>query len=134
MPREFTYRSHTIDELQSMSMDEFIRLLPSRQRRSLQRGLTSEQRILLENIRRAKKVLKEGEKAVVKTHTRDMVILPEMVDVTILVHNGKEFTAVEIEPEMIGHYLGEFAITHRPVKHGSPGIGASRSSMYVPLR
>jgi small subunit ribosomal protein S19 len=134
MPREFTYRSHTIDELQSMSMDEFIRLLPSRQRRSLQRGLTSEQRILLENIRRAKKVLKEGEKAVVKTHTRDMVILPEMVGVTILVHNGKEFTAVEIEPEMIGHYLGEFAITHRPVKHGSPGIGASRSSMYVPLR
>ena len=134
MPREFTYRSHTIDELQSMSMDEFIRLLPSRQRRSLQRGLTSEQRILLENIRRAKKVLKEGEKAVVKTHTRDMVILPEMVGVTILVHNGKEFTAVEIEPEMIGHYLGEFAITHKPVKHGSPGIGASRSSMYVPLR
>jgi small subunit ribosomal protein S19 len=134
MPREFTYRSHTIDELQSMSMDEFIRLLPSRQRRSLQRGLTPEQRILLENIRRTKKILKEGEKAAVKTHTRDMVILPEMVGVTILVHNGKEFTAVEIEPEMIGHYLGEFAITHKPVKHGSPGIGASRSSMYVPLR
>jgi small subunit ribosomal protein S19 len=134
MPREFTYRSHTIDELQSMSMDEFIRLLPSRQRRSLQRGLTPEQRILLENIRRAKKVLKEEGKAVVKTHTRDMVILPEMVGVTILVHNGKEFTAVEIVPEMIEHYLGEFAITHKPVKHGSPGIGASRSSMYVPLR
>ncbi len=134
MPREFTYRSHTVDELQSMSMDEFIRLLPSRQRRSLQRGLTHEQRILLENIRRAKKVLKEEGKAVVKTHTRDMVILPEMVGVTILVHNGKEFTAVEIAPEMIGHYLGEFAITHKPVKHGSPGIGASRSSMYVPLR
>ena len=134
MPREFTYRSHTIDELQSMSMDEFIRLLPSRQRRSLQRGLTPEQRTLLENIRSTKKVLKEGEKAAVKTHTRDMVILPEMVGVTILVHNGKEFTAVEIAPEMIGHYLGEFAITHKPVKHGSPGIGASRSSMYVPLR
>jgi len=117
-----------------MSMDEFIRLLPSRQRRSLQRGLTSEQRILLENIRSAKKVLKEERKAAVKTHTRDMVILPEMVGVTILVHNGKEFTAVEIAPEMIGHYLGEFAITHKPVKHGSPGIGASRSSMYVPLR
>ncbi len=134
MPREFTYRSHTIDELQSMSMDEFIRLLPSRQRRSLQRGLTPEQRILLENIRTAKKVLKEEGKAVIKTHTRDMVILPEMVGVTILVHNGKEFTAVEIAPEMIGHYLGEYAITNKPVKHGSPGIGASRSSMYVPLR
>jgi len=134
MPREFTYRGHTIDELQSLSMDEFIRLLPSRQRRSLQRGLTPEQRILLENSRRARKVLEEGGKAVVKTHARDMIILPEMVGVTVLVHNGKEFTAVEIAPEMIGHYLGEFAITNRPVKHGSPGIGASRSSMYVPLK
>ena len=134
MPREFTYRGHTIDGLQSMSMDEFIRLLPSRQRRSLQRGLTPEQRTLLENIRRARKVLNEGGKAVVKTHARNMIILPEMVGVTVLVHNGKEFTPVEIAPEMIGHYLGEFAITNRPVKHGSPGIGASRSSMYVPLK
>jgi small subunit ribosomal protein S19 len=134
MPKEFAYRGHTIDEIQSMSMDEFIRLLPSRQRRSLQRGLTPEQRILLENIRSVKKALKEGGKAVIKTHARDMIILPEMVGVTVLVHNGKEFTAVDITPEMIGHYLGEFAITNRPVKHGTPGIGASRSSMYVPLK
>ena len=95
---------------------------------------SSEQRTLLENIRRAKKNLKEGEKPVTKTHARDMIILPEMVGVTILIHNGKEFTPVEITPEMIGHYLGEFAITNKPVKHGSPGIGASRSSMYVPLK
>ena len=134
MPKEFTYRGHTMDELEGMSMDEFIRLLPSRQRRSLQRGLAREQRILLENIRRAKKDVKEGEKAVTKTHARDMIILPEMVGVTILIHSGKEFTPVEITPEMIGHYLGEFAITNKPVRHGSPGIGASRSSMYVPLK
>ena len=134
MPREFTFRGHTMEQLQGMSMDDFIRLLPSRQRRSLLRGLTREQRILLENIRVSKKSLTEGQKPVVKTHARDMVILPEMVGVTVLVHNGKEFTAVEIAPEMIGHYLGEFAITNRPVKHGSPGIGASRSSMYVPLK
>ena len=134
MPREFAYCSHTIDELQSMSMDEFIRLLPSRQRRSLQRGLTPEQRILLGNIRRAKKSLKDEGKTVVKTHARNMIVLPEMIGVTVLVHNGKEFTAVEIALEMIGHYLGEFAITNKPVRHGSPGIGASRSSMYVPLR
>ena len=128
------YRGYKIDELQNMSMDEFIRLLPSRQRRSLQRGLTQEQRILLEKSRRATKVLKEGEKVVIKTHARDMIILPEMVEVALMVHNGREFTAVEIAPEMIGHYLGEFAITNKPVKHGSPGIGASRSSMYVPLK
>ena len=133
MPKEYAYRGHTLGELQSMSMDEFIRLLPSRQRRSLTRGLTDEQRKLLEEVRNTKRAQGE-QKNVVKTHVRDAVILPEMVGLTIQVHNGKEFTPVEIIPEMIGHRLGEFAITNKPVKHGSPGIGASRSSMYVPLR
>jgi small subunit ribosomal protein S19 len=135
MPKKiFTYRGHTIEELQGMSMDEFIKLLPSRQRRSLQRGLNQGQRTLLENIRIAKKDVKDQQKAVVKTHARDMIILPEMVGVTLLIHNGKEFSPVDIQPEMIGSYLGEFAITNKPVRHGSPGIGASRSSMYVPLK
>ncbi len=134
MPREFKYRGYTFDQLQSMSMDEFINLLPSRQRRTLHRGLTPEQRTLLEKIRKAKEVNRKGGNMIVKTHVRDMVVLPEMVGLTILVHNGKDFVAVEIKPEMIGHYLGEFAITNKPVKHGTPGIGASRSSMYVPLK
>ena len=134
MPREFTYRGYTVDELQGISMDEFIRLLPSRQRRSLQRGLTTEQRILLKNIRIAKKGLTEEKKMTVKTHARDMVILPEMIGVTVQVYNGNSFNTVEIQPEMVGHYLGEFSVTNKPVKHGSPGIGASKSSMYVPLR
>ena len=134
MPKEFMYRGHSLEQLQAMSMDEFIRLLPSRQRRSLVRGLTQEQRILLESIRKVKESTKQGGKAVVKTHARDMVILPEMVGVTLLVHNGKDFTAVEVTPEMIAHYLGELAVTNKPVKHGTPGIGASRSSMYVPLK
>lgn len=134
MPKEFTYRGYTLEQLQSMSMDEFITLLPSRQRRSLHRGLPPEQRTLLENVRKAKETMREGSSVTIKTHARDMVILPEMVGLTIHVHNGKEFVPVEIKPEMIGHYLGEFAITNKPVKHGTPGIGASRSSMYVPLK
>jgi small subunit ribosomal protein S19 len=134
MPREFAYRGYTLNQLQGMSMDEFINLLPSRQRRSLHRGLTPEQRILVEKIRKAKDFLSKGSSKVVKTHVRDIIILPEMVGTTILVHNGKDFISVEIKPEMIGHFLGEFAITNKPVKHGTPGIGASRSSMYVPLK
>jgi len=134
MPKEFRYRGYTLEELQKMPMDEFIKLLPARQRRSLLRGLTEAQRILLEKVRRAKKAMREGKKVVIKTHVRDMIILPEMVGLTIHVYNGKEFVPVEIKPEMIGHYLGEFAITCKPVKHGAPGIGASRSSMYVPLK
>jgi len=134
MPKEFTYRGHTLKQLQNLSMDEFILLLPSRHRRSLQRGLKTEQRVLLENVRAAKQAIDKGQSIIVKTHTRDMVILPEMVGVTILLHNGKEFIPVEITPQTIGHYLGEYAITNKPVKHGQPGIGASRSSMYVPLK
>ena len=134
MPREFKYRGYTIEQLQSMSMDEFISLLPSRQRRSLLRGLSPEQKTLLTKIRQAKEAMRQGKRMLIKTHCRDMVILPEMVGLTIHVHNGKEFVPVEIKPEMIGHYLGEFAITNKPVKHGTPGIGASRSSMYVPLK
>ncbi len=134
MPKEFMYRGHSLANLQGMSMDEFINLLPSRQRRSLQRGLTPEQRILLEKMRAAQESQKKGQEVNVKTHVRDMIILPEMVGAKIHVHNGKEFVAIEIKAEMIGHYLGEFAITNKPVRHGTPGIGASRSSMYVPLK
>jgi small subunit ribosomal protein S19 len=134
MPKEFSYRGHSLNSLTGMSMDEFINMLPSRQRRSLQRGLTPEQRILLEKLRAAKEVQKQGKDVNIKTHVRDLIILPEMVGAKIAVHNGKEFVAMEIKPEMIGHYLGEFAITNKPVRHGTPGIGASRSSMYVPLK
>ena len=134
MPKEFSYRGHNLNSLTGMSMDEFINMLPSRQRRSLQRGLTPEQRILLEKLREAKEAKKQGKDVSLKTHVRDLIILPEMVCAKIGVHNGKEFVAIEIKPEMIGHYLGEFAITNKPVRHGTPGIGASRSSMYVPLK
>jgi small subunit ribosomal protein S19 len=135
MPKEFMYRGFTLDQLQSMSMDEFINLLPSRQRRSLYRGLAPEQRTLIENVRKAREAMRKGDaNASVKTQVRGMIILPEMVGVKIDIHNGKEFVPVDIKPEMIGHYLGEFAITNKPVRHGTPGIGASRSSMYVPLK
>lgn len=133
MVREFKYRGYTIDQIKEMSMDEFIRILPSRQRRSLLKGLTPEQRILLEDIRQAKKKADKESKPV-KTHCRDMIVLPEMVGLNILVHGGKEFVPVDVKPEMVGRYLGEFVITNRKVSHGTPGIGASRSSMYVPLK
>ncbi|RLG92020.1 MAG: 30S ribosomal protein S19 [Candidatus Hecatellales archaeon] len=133
MPREFVYRGYTLNQLQQMPMDEFVRLLPSKARRKLLRGLPIEHRKLLERIRELKR---KGllEKEIVKTHCRDMVILPEMVGATIGVHNGKEFIPVKITPEMIGHLLGEFSITVKKVEHGAPGVGASRSSMYVPLK
>ncbi len=131
MSYEFKYRGKSLEELKGMSMEEFIKLLPSRQRRSLLRGLTHEQQKLLEKIR---KYREKGLNKPIRTRARDMIILPEMVGLTIHVHNGKEYVPVEIKPEMIGHYLGEFAITCKRVVHGAPGVRATRSSMYVPLK
>jgi len=132
MPREYAYRGHTLQDLRAMSMDDFIKLLPSKERRSLLRVPPDEQRKLREKIR---KFRRDPEKrGTIKTHIRETVILPEMVGLTIHVHNGKEFIPVEIIPEKLGHRLGEFAITNKKVAHGIPGIGASRSSMYVPLK
>lgn len=131
MVREFKYRGYTVEQLQSMSLEAFLSILPSRQRRSLNRGISDEKRKLLEDVRAAK----NGKlKNAIKTHARDMVILPNMIGLTIHLHNGKEFVPIEIKPQMIGHYLGEYVITNKKVSHGTPGIGASRSSLYVPLK
>ncbi|MFX1550878.1 MAG: 30S ribosomal protein S19 [Promethearchaeota archaeon] len=117
-----------------MNMDQFIQLLPARARRSLKRGLPPRQKKLLERLRRAYRAKKRGKDLLTRTHVRDMIIFPEMVGLKIGVYNGKEFVTVEVKPDMISHYLGEFAITRKRVQHGSPGIGATRSSKYVPLK
>jgi len=126
----FKYRGHTLEELQNMPLDEFIQLLPARQRRTMQRQMPTQHKKLLQKIKK----LKTGANIRIKTHCRDMFVLPEMVDITIEVHSGKEFQRVDITPEMIGHYLGEFALTRKRVTHGSPGMGATRSSLYIPLK
>jgi len=125
--KEFTYRGYTLKELQSMSIHELLPLLPARARRTLKRGYNEEQQKFVEK-------LLSGKKEVVRTHHRDIIILPSFVGKKVAVHNGKEFVEFEIKPEMIGHYLGEFALTRRPVKHSGPGVGATRSSKYMPLK
>ncbi len=125
--KEFKYRGHTLEELKSMSLKELKKVLPARARRSLNRGLNQEEKTFLETIQ-------TKEKDVYRTHRREMIILPQFVGKTIAVYDGKEFKEVRIEPEMIGHYLGEFALTRRRVQHSGPGVGATRSSKYIPLK
>ena len=131
MPKEFRYRGKSIEELTSMSTEALLVLLPSRARRSLNRGVSDEKRKILEDARAIKEGRYQGQ---IKTHARDMIVLPSMVGLTIGVHNGKEFVPLEVKAEMIGRYLGEFVITNKKVVHGTPGIGSSRSSLYVPLK
>ena len=131
----YKYRGYTLEELQNMSLEDFIQLLPARQRRSVKRGFLPRQQIVLDKMRKLNEEgKKDGRPVVIRTHCRDMIVLPEMVGTTFGIYDGHNFVEVTIMPEMIGCYFGEFAPTRQRVQHGDPGMGATRSSMFVPLK
>ena len=115
----FTYRGKTLEELQKLSLKELAELLPSRQRRCIKRGLSPGKRKVIE------KLLGKDS---IKTHVRDMIILPQFVGKTIKVHNGKEFIPVLVQEDMIGMFFGELTMNRKKVQHNSPGVGATKSS------
>jgi len=126
--REFTLRGKTLPELQAMNLEEFSKLVTARARRSIRRGFTVETNLFLERMR----ATDHGK--TVRTHCRDALVLPEHVGRHVAVHNGKEFKEIEVRPEMIGHFFGEFSLTRRFEKHSGPGVGATRSSKFMPLK
>merc|ERR1711937_292196 len=133
--RKFTYRGVDLDQLLDMNNEQLMELFPCRVRRKISRGLKRKPMALIKKLRKKKKECPVNEKPdVVKTHLRNMIVVPEMTGSIVGVYNGKVFTQVEIKPEMIGHYLGEFSISYKPVKHGRPGIGATHSSRFIPLK
>ena len=123
---EFTYRGYTLAKLKKMKLDELADLMCARQRRKIKRTLRPEEAQLLDEINSGKDDI--------KTHLRDAIVLPNMVGKKIGIHDGKGFEYIEIKSEMIGHYLGELALTRKKVAHGAAGVGATRSSKYVPLK
>ena len=132
--KEFTYRGYTMEELSQMELwpsegsdNSIIELLPSRARRSIGRGMSVENEHFLDRVRR-------NSSKTVRTHRRDMPILPEFVGRRIAIHNGQNFVELDVKPEMIGHYLGEFALSRKNVAHSGPGVGATRSSKHVALK
>ncbi len=124
--KEFKYRGKSSEEIKSFSIDEFGMISSARVRRNIKRGFTDEQKKLLKRIKANKKNI--------ETHCRDMIIIPEMLEHTIKVHNGKTFEPVMIIPEMLGHYLGEFVLTRKRLTHNAPGVGASRSSSNISVK
>ncbi len=128
MPKQFTFQGKTMEDLVKMDLQQFMQLIPSRQRRTLKRNVIKVYEPLMDKIRKAKQ---GNRKKIIKTHARDMVIIPEMVGTTIHIHAGKLFQPVMITEEMLGHYLGEFAMTRTKVKHSAPGIGATKSSTAI---
>ena len=128
MVKEFTYRGISKEELDNISNEKLFNLFTARVRRSRTRGINDDKRKLMEEMK------DKNNKNPIKTHLRDVIILPYMIGKTVHVFSGKEFVPVIITVQMVGHYLGEYVITNKRVNHGAPGVGASRSSLYVPLK
>ena len=126
MARVIKFKGKTEENIKAMSMEEFMNIIPSRERRSLKRGLSDIQKKFLDKLKRSQKP--------VRTHCRNLVIIPEMLGKKVMIHTGKEWTPVEITIEMLGKRLGEFAQTRAKVSHSSPGVGATKSSKFLPLK
>lgn len=124
--KEQKWRGKSPEELQKMDINEFASLVTSRERRKLRHGFVPAEKILL------KEIAADGQN--IKTHCRDMLIIPSMLGKTLKVYNGKEFQLVVIELDMLGHRLGEFTLTRKQVQHSAPGIGATRSSAAISVK
>ena len=124
---KFMFKGLELERIKVMSVEEFREVVPSRLKRSLKRGLTKHQKHLLEGVQKDPAKFH-------RTKPREMVILPQMLGVKIGVYNGKEYVALDIAPEMLGHRLGEFVPTCKTVKHSAPGFGATKSSKFIPLK
>ena len=128
MVKEFTYHGLSKEELDNIPSEKLFKFFTARARRSLTRGINDDKRKLMEEMK------DKNNKNPIKTHLRDVIILPYMVGVTVHIFSGKEFVPITLTLQMVGHYLGEYVITNKRVSHGAPGVGASRSSLYVPLK
>jgi small subunit ribosomal protein S19 len=126
--REFSYRGLSLAQLQALSLEEFAKVASSRARRSIRRGFNTETTRFFERMQAT------PPEKVVRTHCRDALVLPGHIGRRVAVHNGKEFKEIEVRPEMVGHYYGEFSLTRRFEKHSGPGVGATRSSKFMPLK
>jgi len=122
--KDILYRGQDIEELKKLDVREFAKYLGSRERRYVLRQF----RKVEEFISRAKGKVNSGKQ--IKTHQRDIVIVPTMVGLRIHIYNGKTFIPINIIGEMIGHKLGEFALTRAKVKHGKTGVGATKGSKH----
>eukprot|EP00441_Pelagodinium_beii_P019965 CAMPEP_0197661834 /NCGR_PEP_ID=MMETSP1338-20131121/51695_1 /TAXON_ID=43686 ORGANISM="Pelagodinium beii, Strain RCC1491" /NCGR_SAMPLE_ID=MMETSP1338 /ASSEMBLY_ACC=CAM_ASM_000754 /LENGTH=149 /DNA_ID=CAMNT_0043239469 /DNA_START=81 /DNA_END=530 /DNA_ORIENTATION=+ len=133
--RKFSYRGVDLEDLLEKSKPEVTAMMCSRQRRALSRGLPKGAVRLMKKLRKAKTNCPEHEKpTVVNTHLRNVIIFPDMIGSVVGIYNGQTFNPVDIKPAMVGRYLGEFAITYKPISHGRPGVGATHSSRFIPLK
>mmetsp|Transcript_61802 Transcript_61802/g.93343 ORF Transcript_61802/g.93343 Transcript_61802/m.93343 type:complete len:168 (-) Transcript_61802:32-535(-) len=142
--KKFTFKGVDLDRLLDMEPTELVGLLPSRIRRRIKRmGAISnpsmahfvlKRKAFLHKIKKAKDACGPLDKPkLVKTHLRNMIIVPQMIGAVVGVYNGKAWAIIEIKPEMIGRYLGEFSMTYKPTLHSRPGLSANQMTRFMPL-
>jgi len=119
----FKFRGKTLDELKTMSIKDFAQLVKARKRRSLLRGIDNKSPKILSKVESGKKNL--------RTHRRDVIVIPSLIGKTIEVYNGQKFIPIIVTEEMLGHYLGEFSQTRRVAQHKGVGVGATKSSKHM---
>ena len=83
--------------------------------RSLKKGPFADASLM----KKVKALNESGKKEVIKTWSRRSTIFPDFIGHTFAVHNGKEFIPVYVTEDMVGHKLGEFALTRKFGGHGS---------------
>jgi small subunit ribosomal protein S15e len=134
--RKFTFRGLELEKILDLNQEELLEVVHARARRRMLRGMKKKRHVgLLNKLKKAKKAAGALDKpAPVKTHLRNMVIVPDMIGSQVAIYNGKVFNLVLITADMLGSYLGEYSITYRPVRHGRPGLGSTNSSRFIPLK
>ncbi|MGV8131787.1 MAG: ribosomal protein S19 family protein [Candidatus Pacearchaeota archaeon] len=120
--REKKFYGLTLEQLKELSLKDVTNYMPARSRRSIMRHPEMVEKF----VKSAEEKLSRKKK--IRTHLRDLIIVPKMVGMNIQIYNGKTFEDVAIDIEMIGHRLGEFALTRQKVNHSAAGIGATRGS------
>ena len=126
----FEYKGKTLEELQKIDVREFAKYTTARQRRTILRQYDK----IAKFIQRCKKKLEKNVNAKIRTQSRNMIIVPQMVGMTISIYSGKSYNPIKITEEMLGHYLGEFVLTRKKIEHSAPGIGATRSSAALSVK
>lgn len=126
--KEKFYRGKNVEELKKLDVREFAKFLKARERRSVLRNF----QVIESFVRKCEK--RSINKKPIRTHDRSLVIVPALVGKTIGVHKGNGYVSVKIIEEMVGHRLGEFAMTRKSVKHGAAGVGATKSSASLSVK
>ncbi len=127
MAERIAFRGKTQTELSGLTMEPYMDMITSRQRRTIKRNAMNYKK-LIEKVKRYKE---KNITKPIRTHIREAVIRPDWVGMNFEVHSGKEFKKITITANMLNHTIGQYAYTTKRVQHSAPGIRATRGSKFL---